>query len=203
MHSRRMTVEGYYNSRMVVDPLRLFDCCLITDSGRAFIVTTAERARELKNPPVLVMGMGQSHPAWDITFSQTMTGPTGAKVAGETAFKMAGITTKDVDAAEIYDCFTNTAEISLIDYGFFKKGEGEAFFADGRTGPGGEFPVNTSGGLLSEVYNMGFSPMSEGVIQLMGQAGERQIKDPKIILVSGNGGTLMTHSTTILRRGDL
>jgi acetyl-CoA acetyltransferase len=85
-------------------------------------------------------------------------------------------------------------------YGFFKPGEAKDFFKDGRTAPGGEFPVNTSGGLLSEVYYMGFTPLTEAVIQLRGQAGPRQIKDPHHILVSGNGGILQTHSTVILRR---
>jgi acetyl-CoA acetyltransferase len=113
---------------------------------------------------------------------------------------MAGIAIKDIDAAEIYDCFTYTVEISLQSYGFFKPGEGKDFFKNGRTGPGGEFPVNTSGGLLSEVYYMGFTPLTEGVMQLRGQCGERQLKDPHYILCSSNGGILQTHGTIILRR---
>jgi len=119
---------------------------------------------------------------------------------------MAGITLKDIDACEIYDCFTYTIELTMMGYGFFGPGEGKGFFANGRTAPGGEFPVNTSGGLLSEVYQMGFTPLTEAVIQLQGRAGERQLgprtktKEPEIILVSGNGGILQYHATTILRR---
>jgi acetyl-CoA acetyltransferase len=132
--------------------------------------------------------------------------PTGAKLAGKQAFKMAGITLKDIDACEIYDCFTYTVEITLQDYGFYGPGEAKGFYANGRTAPGGELPVNTSGGLLSEVYQMGFTPLTEAVVQLQGRAGERQLgpktktKEPEIILVSGNGGVLQTHATTILRR---
>ncbi|MBI4187986.1 MAG: hypothetical protein HY529_02145 [Chloroflexi bacterium] len=135
-----------------------------------------------------------------------MTGPIGAKVSGEEAFRMAGVTLKDIDACEIYDCFTYTVELSMMGYGFFGPGEGKAFFANGRTAPGGELPVNTSGGLLSEAYQMGFTLLTEATVQLQGEAGERQLgpvtktKEPEIMLVSGNGGVLTTHSTVILRR---
>lgn len=206
MYERKMTYEDYYSSPWVNWPLRLFDICQISDSGRAFIVTTAERARDCKHPPVYIMGMGQDHPSVGIGQSDYMAGPIGSKVSGEEAFKMAGVTTKDIDACEIYDCYTYTVEITLQGYGFFGPGEGRDFFANGRTGPGGELPVNTSGGLLSEVYQMGFTPLTEAVVQLQGRADKRQLgpetntKSPEIILVSGNGGTLQTHSTLILRR---
>jgi acetyl-CoA acetyltransferase len=206
MYNKKMTKEDYYNSKMIAEPFRLFDSCQVSNSGRAFILTTAERARDCRHRPVYVMGVGQCHTARDITHSDTLAGPTGAKLAGKQAFKMAGITLKDIDACEIYDCFTYTAEITLQDYGFFGPGEGKSFYANGRTAPGGELPVNTSGGLLSESYQMGFTPLTEAVVQLQGSAGERQLgpktktKEPEIILVSGNGGVLQTHVTTILRR---
>ena len=119
---------------------------------------------------------------------------------------MAGVTLKDIDACELYDCYTYTVELTMMGYGFFGPGEGKDFFANGRIAPGGELPVNTSGGLLSEVYQMGFTPLTEAVVQLQGRAGERQLgpatetKEPEIMLVSGNGGVLTTHSTVILRR---
>ncbi len=200
MYKRTMNREDYFNEPWVAEPFRRADCCLLSDGGRAFIVTTTERARDLKQPPVYISGMGQCHLTPDVVRSKTSAGPTGAKESGAEAFKMAGITLADIDACEIYDCFTYTVEISLQSYGFFKPGEGKDFFKDNRTGPGGEFPVNTSGGLLSEVYFMGFTPLTEGVMQLRGQCGERQLKNPHFILCSGNGGTLQTHSTTILRR---
>src|SRR4030042_1705518 len=119
---------------------------------------------------------------------------------------MAGITINDVDACEIYDCFTYTVEITLQDYGFFKPGDGRDWLKGGTIAPGGRLPVNTSGGLLSEAYFMGLTPLTEGVMQLMGRCGERQLgvvagtKKPGIILCSDNGGILQTHSTAILRR---
>ena len=104
-----------------------------------------------------------------------MAGPTGAKKSGEQALGMAGITLNDVDACEIYDCYTYTVEVTMMDYGFFGPGEGKDFFANGRTAPGGKLPVNTSGGLLSEVYQQGFTPLTEAAIQLQGAAGTRQL----------------------------
>jgi acetyl-CoA acetyltransferase len=206
MYGKPMTYEDYYNSRTIVEPFRLFDICQISDSGRAFVVTTADRAKDCKKPPVYIMGMGQGHPATNVPQATHFTGPTGAKISGDEAFKMAGIARADVDACEIYDCFTYTVEIELMDYGFFSKGEGKDFLKAERMSPGGDFPVNTSGGLLSEVYQQGFTPLTEAVIQLRGEAGERQLgpttgtKEPEIILASSNGGAMQTHSTLILRR---
>jgi acetyl-CoA acetyltransferase len=199
-YKKTMTMEDYLAEPWIAEPFRRADCCLVSDGGRAFIVTTAERAKDLKQPPVYIAGTGQSHHTADVPQSNHNAGPTGAKKSGEAAFKMAGITHADLDAAEIYDCFTYTVELSMQSYGFFKPGEGKDFFKNGRTGPGGEFPVNTSGGLLSEVYYMGFTPLTEAVMQLRGQCGPRQLKNPHHILVSGNGGILQTHGTVILRR---
>jgi acetyl-CoA acetyltransferase len=206
MHEKTMNFDDYYNSRKVVEPFRLFDICLISDSGRAFVLTTAERAKDCRHRPVYVMGVGQEHPSTDIIRSEYMAKPTGARASGEEALRMAGITLKDIDACEIYDCYTYTVELTMMDYGFYGPGEAKSFFADGRTAPGGEFPVNTSGGQLSEAYQMGFTPLTEAVVQLQGNAGKRQLgpttntKEAEIILVSGNGMVLQTHSTTILRR---
>jgi acetyl-CoA acetyltransferase len=206
MVERPMTFEDYYNARWIVEPFRLFDTCLMTDGGRAVIITSAERARDLRHPPVLIMGMGQHNPSYEVHQATHLAGPTGAKKAGEMAFGMAGITLKDVDACEIYDCFTYTVEITLQDYGFFGPGEGEDWLKDGTIEPGGRMPVNTSGGQLSEAYYMGLTPLSEAVMQLMGRCGNRQLgpatnsKSPEIILCSDNGGTLQTHSCIVLRR---
>lgn len=199
-YTKQLSMADYYAEPWVAEPFRRADCCLVSDGARAFIVTTADRARHLKHPPVYISGWGQYHHTANVVQSDFVTGPTAAKESGSDALKMAGITLKDISACEIYDCFTYTVELTLQSYGFFKPGEGKDFFKDGRTGPGGEFPVNTSGGLLSEVYYMGFTPLTEAVVQLMGRCGERQIKDPHYILSSGNGGILQTHSTVILRR---
>ncbi len=206
MHDRTMTFEDYYNSRWVVEPLRLFDNCLITDGGRACVVTSVERAHELRHPVIAIMGIGQHNPSCEIEQSTNMAGPTGAKISGMTALVMAGLSLDDIDACEIYDCFTYTVEITLQDYGFFKPGEGGDWFKDGTIEPGGRMPINTSGGQLSEAYYMGMTQLTEATMQLMGRCGERQLgpktntKTPEIILCSDNGGILQTHSTTILRR---
>jgi len=206
MHSRTLTFEDYYKSRWMVEPFRLYDCCLISDGGRAYVITSVERARDLRHRPAVIMGLGQHNPSWDIHQSACMAGPTGAKIAGETALKMAGITIDDVDACEIYDCFTYTVEITLQDYGFFGPGEGEDWFKGGTIAPGGRLPVNTSGGQLAEAYFMGLTPLTEGAMQIMGRCGDRQLgpktnaKEPEIILCNDNGAILQTHSSVILRR---
>ena len=206
MHERLLTYEDYDHSEMIVDPFRLLDCCLISDGGRACILTTLERARDLRNPPAVILGIGQHNPSTDIQQATFVSGPTGAKIAGATAFEMAGITLEDVDACQIYDCFTYTVEITLQDYGFFGPGEGEEWFKDGAIGPGGRLPVNTSGGALSEAYFMGLTPLTEGVLQITGRCGERQLgsktktKEPEIVLCSDNGATLQTHTAVIIGR---
>jgi acetyl-CoA acetyltransferase len=152
------------------------------------------------------MGIGQHNPACEIEQATNIAGPTGAKQSGEMALAMAGITLGDIDACEIYDCFTYTVEITLQDYGFFKPGEGEDWFKGGTIGPGGRIPANTSGGQLSEAYFMGLTQLTEATMQLRRQCGKRQLgpetntKVPEIILCSDNGGILQTHSTIILRR---
>ncbi|MBA7701975.1 hypothetical protein ES703_110726 [subsurface metagenome] len=206
MYDSQLTFEDYYKSRWVVEPFRLRDCCLISDGGRAYVITSVERARDLRHHPAAIIGVGQHSPSCYIDQSTYMTGPTGAKIAGEEAFRMAGITINDVDACEIYDCFTYTVEITLQDYGFFGPSEGEDWFRSGAIAPGGRLPVNTSGGQLSEAYFMGLTPLTEGAMQIMGRCGDRQLgpktntKEPEIILCSDNGGTLQSHSCIILRR---
>ncbi|KQC06331.1 MAG: hypothetical protein APR62_01205 [Smithella sp. SDB] len=206
MHGKPLTFEDYLNYKWFVEPFRLPDNCLLNDGGRAVIVTSLERARDLRNPPAVIMGIGAHNLSTDIKYSTSMTGPTGAKKASEDAFKMAGITIKDVDACEIYDCFTYTVEITLQDYGFFGPGEGEDWFKGGTIEPGGRMPVNTSGGLLSEAYYMGLTPLSEAAMQIMGRCEQRQLgpqtntKNPEIILCSDNGAILQSHLCYILRR---
>jgi len=206
MYDRPMTGADYDRSPWVVEPFRLADNCLVTDGGRACIVTTLERARDLRHPPVTLMGLGMHNPAADLAQARHLAGPTGAGAAGEAALRMAGITLDDIDACQIYDCFTYTVEITLQDYGFFGPGEGRDWFKGGTIEPGGRMPVNTSGGQLSEAYQMGLTPLTEGVMQLMGRCGERQLgpktgnKTPEIILCSDNGGILQTHACYILRR---
>jgi acetyl-CoA acetyltransferase len=193
-----MTIEDHQCSRWVAEPFRLFDCCLVSNGGIAVIVTTAERAATLRQPPVHVLGWGQSHPGHSLRRSADFGLVTGAVRSGATAFAMAGLSVRDVDVFELYDCYTFTVLVSLEDYGLCAKGEGGPFAASGALGPAGSVMVNTGGGQLSGYYLWGMTPMSEGIIQARGQGGGRQVDTHDVVLVSGNGGVLDHHSTTLL-----
>ncbi|MDP2919344.1 MAG: thiolase family protein [Dehalococcoidia bacterium] len=194
-----ITIEDHQESRWVVEPLRLLDCCPVHDGGRAYIVTTPERARHLRQPPVYIMGFGQGHPFSDPLRRKTLT-VTGAVQSGKTAFGMAGITPADVDVCAIYDAFSFIVPLQLEDLGFCKKGEGADFVQNGRIMLGGVLPVNTSGGLLSEVYLQGWVGTHEAVAQLRGDCGPRQVPGARIALLTSSGGALSEHATVILRR---
>jgi acetyl-CoA acetyltransferase len=193
-----ITIEDYHASRWVAEPLHLLDCCLVSNGGVAVIVSSAERARHLRQPPAYIWGMAQGHPGdlrragWDVETQ------TGAPIARELAFRMAGVGVEDVDVCQVYDCYTYTVLVTLEDYGFCPKGEGGPFVADGKLGPGGALPTNTGGGQLSGYYMWGMTPLSEGVVQARGQGGERQAPKHDVVLVTGNGGILDHHCTLIL-----
>ena len=193
-----MTIEDYHASRWVAEPLHLYDCCLVSNGGVAVIVSSADAAKDMKQPPAYIWGMGQGHPGdlkragWDVDTN------TGAPIAKERAFSMAGIELDDIDVCQLYDCYTYTVLVTLEDYGFSAKGEGGPFVADGKLGPGGSLPTNTGGGQLSGYYMWGMTPLSEGIIQARGTGGERQVEKHDVVLVSGNGGILDHHSTLIL-----
>ena len=198
MHGRPMTLDDYHASRWIVEPLHLLDCCLVSNGAVAVIVTSAERARDLRQPPVYLLGFGQAAPGDTQRAGREPAVHTGAKRSGELALRMADVALEDIDVLELYDCYTYTVLVTLEDYGFCEKGEGGAFVADGKLGPGGSLPTNTGGGQLSSFYMWGFTPLSEGVIQARGHGGERQVPEHDLVLVSGNGGTLNWHSTTVL-----
>jgi len=189
-----LTLADYHASRWVVEPFHMLDCCLVSNGGVAVIVTSAERARALKKPPVYIWGMGQGHPGGEP--AETLV--SGAPLASSTAFRMAEITPADVQLCELYDCYTFTALVTLEDYGFCGKGEGGPFVAAGHTAPGGSLPVNTGGGQLSSSYMWGMTPIAEAVVQARGEGGERQVPRRDVVLVSGNGGLLSTHTTLVL-----
>jgi acetyl-CoA acetyltransferase len=196
LYDTPLTVEDYHGSRWVVEPFHLFDCCLVSNGGLAVIVTRADRAAHLRKLPVYIWGTGQGHLGGDPADSLT----SGAVIAKEPAFRMADVSTADIDFCELYDCYTFTVIVTLEDYGFCEKGEGGPFVADGTTAPGGRLPVNTGGGQLSSFYMWGMTPVSEAVIQLRGEGGARQLQKRDLALVSGNGGLLSTHSTLVLSR---
>jgi acetyl-CoA acetyltransferase len=193
-----ITLDDYHSSRWLAEPFHLLDCCPVSDGGAAVVVTSAERARDLRQTPVSIMGWGQAHPAWDIAARRVWT-TSGAKESGRAAFEMAGITTEDVDFVQLYDCFTIVPIITLEDYGFCAKGEGGAFVEDGRIALDGDLPLNTSGGLLSETGMPGMQLILEAVRQLRGDCGERQVEDAHVGVVSNQGGIMTTHATLVLR----
>ena len=193
-----ITLEDHQASRMIADPLRLLDCCLVSNGAIAVIVTSAERAKTLRQPPVHVWGWGQAHPGYVNRRGSEFGLVTGAARSGPDALAMAGVKVDEIDVRQVYDCFTYTTLVTLEDYGFCAKGEGGEFVASGALGPGGSHPTNTGGGELSSHYMWGMTPLSEAVIQARGQGGERQVDRHDLIMVSGNGGVLDFHSTLIV-----
>ena len=153
-----ITVEDHHNSRWIAEPFRLLDCCLVSNGGVAVVVTSAERARDLRQPPAYIWGWGQGHPGYVMERGCEWGLTTGAVQSGQAAFAMAGIGPDDIDVAQIYDCFTFTVIVSLEDYGFCAKGEGGPFAASGALGRGGSLPTNTGGGELSAYYMWGMTP---------------------------------------------
>jgi acetyl-CoA acetyltransferase len=195
-----MTLEDYYKARLIVDPFGMFDCSLNSDGAGAVIVTSAERAKSLKQKPVLIKGFA-THNNTKGWIEEDHMLSTGAVESGERAFKMAGLGPKDVDTAQIYDCFTYMVLTQLEDYGFCRKGEGGAFVRSGALRMDGALPSNTSGGQLSEAHVEGMLQIVEGARQLQGvYRPDRQVADAEIALISGHGGNQVCHSTLILGR---
>lgn len=182
-----MSIEDHQASRWVVEPLRLFDCCQINDGGTCVIVTSAERAKDLPHAPALISGMQGVHagpnyhnlaqPGLGVAQQEVFTYHAGR----QPAYEMAGITRDDVDGLTVYDAFTPMVLFSLERFGFCGPGEAMDFVKDGRIGLGGQLPVNTSGGLLSEGHLTGWNLLIEMVRQLRHECGDRQIEDAQIL----------------------
>ena len=159
---KALTIEEYLDLPMMVAPFRRDDCCLVSDGGAAVVVMSAERARQLKvRAPVAILGFGQGHTAWDVTQRPDLT-TTMATVSAATAYKMAGLGPKDIDVAQIYDCFTITALMTLERLRLLQEGRGRPLREGGRIEIGGELPMNTAGGLLSETGMPGMQMVSRG-----------------------------------------
>ena len=207
-YGKPITLEDHQKSRWISEPLRALDCCPWTDGGGAVVVTSAERAKNLKKRPVYISGWGQAHGApllrpWR---NPNISDWTIWKGASDTAFKMAGVARKDIDVAQLYDAFTIVFLVQLESSGFCKTGEGGPFAESGKINLGAELPCNTAGGLLSEGHTMGIGHIVEAVRQLRGECGERQVKNAEIALATGFGGVVNEYPPTfscsalILRR---
>lgn len=198
-----LTREDVMKSRMVADPLSVRDCCLVTDGGGAYVLVSAERAKDLPRKPVYVLGNATAVWNRQISSMPDLT-VTAARQSGEEAFAMAGLAPKDIDVLQLYDAFTINTLLFLEDLGFCPKGEGGRFIANGAIAPGGKLPVNTNGGGLSCTHPgmYGIFALIEAVRQLRGECGERQVKNVRTALAHGNGGMLSSQATAILGTGD-
>ena len=187
-----ITVQDVLNSRMIADPLHLLDCCLVTDGGGAFIMTSAERARTLWKKPVYVLGVGTAI-AHGSLGNRDLTTIAAAQSAPR-AFAEARVTHDDIDLAMVYDSFTITVLCTLEDLGFCPKGEGGPFVEGGTLSLKGKLPTNTDGGGLSSNHpgQRGIFLIFEAVRQLRGERVGNQIPDCKIAVCHGTGGSIAT-----------
>ena len=194
---KSLTLEQYRQSRLIVEPLRRDDCCLVSDGAACVVVMSAERAAATGvTKPAAILGFGQGQTSWDVALRPDLT-TTAARRSAETAFAMAQLRPQDIDVAQIYDCFTICALMTLEDYGFCKKGQGGHFVEGGRIELGGDLPINTAGGLLSETGMPGLQLVVEAVRQLRGES-VNQVSGANKAIVSNQGGIMHTHSTLIL-----
>jgi acetyl-CoA acetyltransferase len=194
-----LTIEDVLKSRMISHPLSVRDCCLVTDGGGAIVMTSAARAKSLKQPPAYLLGCGHGVTHMNITSMPDLT-VTGAVEAGRAAYAMAKLGAKDIDVVELYDAFTINTILFLEDLGFCRKGEGGAFVSDGRIAPKGALPVNTNGGGLSYCHPgmYGLMILIEGVRQVRGECGARQVAKHDTAMVHGNGGVLSAQASVVL-----
>jgi len=200
--TKPITMEDVANARIISSPLRLLDCCLISDGGAAIVVSAADAATDTRKRPVSVLGTGQGHTHEHICAAPSLT-DFGCKTSSAHAFGEAGVTTADIDVAEIYDSFTITLLIELESIGFFEKGAAGEAALKGELTHGGKLPCNTHGGLLSFGHSGaagGMFHVVEGVRQLRGEADIRQVPDAELAFVHGDGGILSAHCSMILGR---
>ncbi len=201
MYRDPLSVEDVMSSRMIADPLHKLDCCVISDGGGAVILTTAERARDLKQPPVYVLGAAGTQTHWNISQMPDFT-LTGAATCGPAALSQAGLTAADIDTVQFYDSFTITVLLLLEGLGICGRGEGGAYVSEGHLRRGGDLPLNTDGGGLSSCHPgmRGIFLLIEATRQLRHQAGEAQVPDCRIAAAMGSGGWLSCIGAVILGR---
>jgi acetyl-CoA acetyltransferase len=192
-----LTLDEYMAGPLMIEPMRRDDACLVSDGGAAIVVMSARRARELGvKAPVPILGFGTGHTSWEVAQRPDLT-TTQAAAAAHHAFAMAGIDRRDVQVAQLYDCFTVTPLMTLADYGLCPPGHLAGFVGEGRIGMGGDLPLNTAGGLLAETGMPGLQLVQEAVRQVRGTA-VLQVPSVRHALVSNQGGTMHTHATLIL-----
>ncbi len=199
-----IAIDDVLNSPVVVDPLHLLEIVMPVAGAAALVVTSARKARKLKNPPAYILGAGEHTTHRSITYAPSLTN-SAITAAADTAFKMAGVRRKDIDLASIYDCYTITVLVSLEDAGFTKKGQGGRFVDEHNLQFDGDFPLNPHGGQLSfgqPGLAGGMSHVTEAARQVMGRARGRQVKKPEFAFVNGNGGIMSEQVSLILGRNN-
>jgi len=198
-----LTIDDVLKARMISDPFSVRDCCLVTDGGGAFVLVRADRAKDLPQKPVYVLGNATANWNRQISSMHDLT-VSAASQSGREAFAMAGLAPKDMNVVELYDAFTINTLLFLEDLGFCNKGESGGFVEGGAIAPGGKLAVNTNGGGLSCTHPgmYGIFTIIEAVQQLRGQAGARQVAGATTALAHGNGGTLSSQATAILGTAD-
>jgi len=185
---RPMTIDDYHNSRMIADPLRLFDCCQESDGSIAFVVTTRDRARDLKQKPVQILataqGMGSNPVGLASPYAETMTEAVETRIVGDQLWDATGLKPADMDVASLYDHFTCAVLIQLEALGFCGAGEAPELLSEGGLAIDGLIPTNTSGGQLSEAYIHGYEGIAELVRQMRGTAAN-QVPNAKFGVATG------------------
>jgi len=194
-----ITVEDVLNSRMIAWPIHLLECCLVTDGGGALILTTADRARDFKKPPVYILGTGEGAENMMISTMHDFTESRSFGRSAERAFRLAGIERGDVDHLMLYDAFAHTPMYGLEALGFVKPGESGPWFAEGHSAPGGDLPINTNGGGLSYTHTgmYGMFALQESVRQLRGEAAA-QLPNVKVSIAHGPAGFFAGAGTVIM-----
>ncbi len=189
---KRITVDDVMNSAVVASPLKLYDCCPFSDGASSVILCNEKFAKEHTKDYVQVIGSGRGGSPAALQGRNHLTTIPSTKLAGESAYKMAGVSPKDIDFAEVHDCFTIAEVVDSEDLGFFEKGQGAKAAAEGRTKLNSEISINPSGGLKSKGHPIGATGVGQVVEvfdQLTGNAGERTVKDAKIGLTQNFGAT--------------
>lgn len=198
--NKEITINEVLDSRMISTPIHLLEAVSPCTGGGAFIVSRGDIARSSPNNPVYLLGSGEAGNRWSISQAQSLT-TSLVKPAAEQAFRRAGISPQQIDFVQAYDCFTIVVLITLEDAGFCNKGEGGQFVEDHNLSFDGDFPCNTHGGQLSfgqPGNGGGMSQLLEGVRQLMGRAGKRQLDNPSLGYINNNGGIMSKQCSLIL-----